>query len=703
MKVFPSALLGNNETKISYWKLKFLNSSTENLFQQSTKQSLKNENQAQWKTFQCFHFMILIIFSISYLLQLSHTDFDKSLIFQIVLIFFSMSTTGLTLLLYFSINKCRYQQELLTLISYGIACIILILNDYNSRYFFFDRPPQEHLRSLPGLICIILSLFQIQISKFLLLTFINLVILVLYSVLSLYDGVCLGCGVMEIILLAAALIYQVEVVYLAELAKRKMFIEKVGEVPGETEKILCESENEILEFKINDGIEELSSLLPLVQDNLRYPIEKTIGLLKNLANENRHNLPPVISLEHITRELDEEDKIYIQQSWSNPPMVQIRKREKSKIRYPSVKTFGKNLDSSVLLILKQVSQNWNVNSFNLFIKTEERPIEVVGKYCMNLLGIVDYFQISEEKLTNFLSRLEKNYKKNPYHNATHSTDVLASYLYIIHNSFILDHVSDIEMLASIVATLAHDVGHPGFTNRFLVNFQDKLALQCNFYLDNDISVLENMHCSLTFDITSMAECNIFESFEADQYLLARKLIIELILATDMGKHFDLIGTFKGKGYTANDICKQDCKLEVFKMVIKASDIGHSAKISDLHMEWSLLISEEFYRQGDIERESGRPISMYCDRETTIIPKSQIGFLKNIALPLYESLNAYLNSEKIEAHCVEQIKSNILFWEQQYKQEGNWTLKESQLLQLISEVQWSNKTKSIGGIVYNNSK
>lgn len=50
-----------------------------------------------------------------------------------------------------------------------------------------------------------------------------------------------------------------------------------------------------------------------------------------------------------------------------------------------------------------------------------------------------------------------------------------------------------EALYGIIASLAHDIGHPAFTNRFLVNTRDDIAV-----LYNDISVLENMHCSRTF-------------------------------------------------------------------------------------------------------------------------------------------------------------------------------------------------------------
>lgn len=54
--------------------------------------------------------------------------------------------------------------------------------------------------------------------------------------------------------------------------------------------------------------------------------------------------------------------------------------------------------------------------------------------------------------------------------------------------------------------------------------------------------------------------------------------------------------------------------------------------------------------------------MYCDRETTDVPKSQAGFIRNIVLPLYEILTSYLDSKIIEESCLEQIKSNLSTWE-----------------------------------------
>ena len=148
----------------------------------------------------------------------------------------------------------------------------------------------------------------------------------------------------------------------------------------------------------------------------------------------------------------------------------------------------------------------------------------------------------------------------------------------------------------------------------------------------------------------------------------------MILATDMSKHFEILGTFKSKSYNISQLGDSDVKLETLKLLIHAADIGHSAKDSDMHIKWSLLVSEEFFLQGDIEKSKNIPVSMYCDRETTILSKCQIGFLKNIAFPLYEVLCLCLNSEKINLECLEQLKNNISLWEYEYSSKKLQTLR-----------------------------
>ena len=180
---------------------------------------------------------------------------------------------------------------------------------------------------------------------------------------------------------------------------------------------------------------------------------------------------------------------------------------------------------------------------------------------------------------------------------------------------------------------------------------------------NDSSVLENMHAHTTFHLLSKSGCNILENLGNEDWFRARKIILELILDTDMSRHFEILGRFRARITNLDDFGLDllENKIVVLSMAMKCADIGHSAKIGDIHERWTALICEEFFRQGDIEKERKQEISMYCDRFNTDVPKSQAGFIKNIGIPLYEALCYYLKSDAINVCCLEQIKANHSAW------------------------------------------
>ena len=111
----------------------------------------------------------------------------------------------------------------------------------------------------------------------------------------------------------------------------------------------------------------------------------------------------------------------------------------------------------------------------------------------------------------------------------------------------------------------------------------------------------------------------------------------MILHTDLSKHFEIIGRFRTRAINLNDLEyeKSEDKAIILSMALKISDISHSAKPKDLHLKWTRLITEEFFLQGDLEKERNLPVSMFCDRHDSNLPKSQIGFLKSICVPMLE--------------------------------------------------------------------
>lgn len=57
----------------------------------------------------------------------------------------------------------------------------------------------------------------------------------------------------------------------------------------------------------------------------------------------------------------------------------------------------------------------------------------------------------------------------------------------------------------------------------------------------------------------------------------------MILATDMSKHFDLLGSFMTK-YNADcnlDFVEEE-RYDILQVIMKCGDIGHTAKESSLH-------------------------------------------------------------------------------------------------------------------------
>lgn len=182
---------------------------------------------------------------------------------------------------------------------------------------------------------------------------------------------------------------------------------------------------------------------------------------------------------------------------------------------------------------------------------------------------------------------------------------------------VLLYSSDLEALTIIIATLGHDVGHKGLNNRYIINSKDGLAIQCNFYSDNDHSVLEMMHCSALFSIVK--ENSLLDSLCLDDWLSCRKMALDIILATDMGRHFEIVKNYKVT-HLHIDLENPEHRLALVKMLIKGADVGHSAKSSELHAKWSERVCEEFFNQGDLEKKHKLPVSMFCDRDTTDFSK-----------------------------------------------------------------------------------
>ena len=364
-------------------------------------------------------------------------------------------------------------------------------------------------------------------------------------------------------------------------------------------------------------------------------------------------------------QLDEEDKEFICQNYLVIPSASASIT--SSIKH---NTFVDNLNTQHISsfqdygiqqlqnALSGVGLNWNFDIW-LIYSASGHSVFIMGKYLMKKWSLDESLDIPETVSDSLFIKIEEGYNKNPYHNACHAADVLHSMLFFILNSFLIHSINDIDIVSCIIAALSHDIQHPGVTNRFLVNTRDSLAMEYN-----DNSVLENMHAAKIFSILSCIESDIFINLPTDIYFRDRKLIIDMILGTDMTKHFNLLSFFRTRAINLADVSidKEEDRSTVLSMALKCADLGHTAKPLDLHRKWTEMVCEEFFCQGDMEKQRNLPVSMYCDRENTDVSKSQAGFLKNVCMPLYESWVTYLNSEGVRNLCSGNLKKNFRYWE-----------------------------------------
>lgn len=69
-------------------------------------------------------------------------------------------------------------------------------------------------------------------------------------------------------------------------------------------------------------------------------------------------------------------------------------------------------------------------------------------------------------------------------------------------------------------------------------------------------------------------------------------------------------------------------------MVHCSDLSNPTKPLDIYRQWVDRIMEEFFRQGDREREIGMEISPMCDRYNATIEKSQVTYVFLVRKSIY---------------------------------------------------------------------
>ncbi|XP_022624870.1 calcium/calmodulin-dependent 3',5'-cyclic nucleotide phosphodiesterase 1C-like [Seriola dumerili] len=310
---------------------------------------------------------------------------------------------------------------------------------------------------------------------------------------------------------------------------------------------------------------------------------------------------------------------------------------------------GFSYSPNVISELKHVDM-WSFDVFGLNVASGDHALKFVFYELLTRYDLINRFKVPISALISFVDSLEVGYSKhkNPYHNLMHAADVTQTIHYLLLKTGIVHWLTELEIFAIFFAAAIHDYEHTGTTNNFHIQTRSDTAM-----LYNDRAVLENHHVSAVYRLLQDDEMNILSNLSKDDWRELRTLVVEMVLATDMSCHFQQIKTMKSLLQQPVVIDKP----KALSLLLHTADISHPAKCWELHHYWTTSLLEEFFRQGDKEAELGLPFSPLCDRKSTMVAQSQIGFIDFIVEPTFTVLTEMI--EKIVTSLVKEASHSGL--------------------------------------------
>ena len=349
-----------------------------------------------------------------------------------------------------------------------------------------------------------------------------------------------------------------------------------------------------------------------------------------------------------------------------------------------------SVTTAVTALLSELTA-WSFDIFSLAAARPHNVIETVGWAALQRHGLPASLGLSEPAVRTWLRAVEEGYSDPPYHNRVHGADVTQTTFWFTWSGTSatgkaegggMGHwLSDEEKLALVLGAAAHDTGHIGRNNPFLVATMHPLALRYN-----DRSPLENMHAARAFELMRDASMDWISALQPAQRTSVRRDMISIILATDNAEHFNQVAALGrkieaararielgedhgssapasptgappeeasaaaspaveaaaagGGGAAVLDLDTDlEARLLVKGLALHAADVSNPAKRFGTAAAWADRVRAEFYEQGDEERSLGLPIAAGFDRESEIpMGKFQLGFIRFIVQPLYRQIN-----------------------------------------------------------------
>lgn len=132
--------------------------------------------------------------------------------------------------------------------------------------------------------------------------------------------------------------------------------------------------------------------------------------------------------------------------------------------------------------LHSITDSFDFDVFMFQELTQGKALQELGFSMYKKFNVPTVLKIDNlTVLSEFLNAIDNAYLKNPYHNSLHAIDVTNTISYFLTCGTNL--FNQFEQVCLLISALAHDVGHLGVNNSYLVETHHKQAMICKYFSD----------------------------------------------------------------------------------------------------------------------------------------------------------------------------------------------------------------------------
>ncbi|XP_006880417.1 PREDICTED: cone cGMP-specific 3',5'-cyclic phosphodiesterase subunit alpha' [Elephantulus edwardii] len=263
------------------------------------------------------------------------------------------------------------------------------------------------------------------------------------------------------------------------------------------------------------------------------------------------------------------------------------------------------------------------------------------------INVVEKFKVPVEVLTRWMYTVSKGYRSVTYHNWRHGFNVGQTMFTLLMTGRLKKYYTDLEAFAMLAAAFCHDIDHRGTNNLFQMKSASPLARL------HGSSILERHHLEYSKTLLQDETLNIFQNLNKRQFETVIHLFEVAIIATDLALYFKKRTMFQKivdaceKMETEEEAIKyitiDPTKKEVIMaMMMTACDLSAITKPWEVQSQVALLVANEFWEQGDLERTvlQQQPIPMMDRNKKDELPKLQVGFIDFVCTFVYKEFSRF---------------------------------------------------------------